>query len=281
MKNTLTFLLVAFGLSSASAAPIVISDIDDTLKVAHSGRWSGAGGALSNEAFWGMPELLRALAVSRIPIYYVSKAPEVLMGDRHQEFLKANRFPAGPLFLRQIGDGEDYKVRTIRGILSRARPAPTELIMIGDNGQADAAVYQQIAAEAAQAGIRSFVFIRAAYSSTNGGTVPLPGQMSYVTSGEIAAALFSVNYLTAQQMQELVTQSYHRPGRRWEDLERRYPGATLGFPDWQDCREHRVTVPAQPELAQFLTPLLQKITTRCQYVIDKSKAQTPETVPAS
>lgn len=269
MKTILSLLIVLFGISRASAAVLVVSDIDDTVKVSHVLSWGGVGSVFSSEAFWGMPDLYRALAAPPVSasFFYVSTAPKEVMGGSHEDFVRTNGFPMGPVLLEPWFLESDFKERTIRAILERNKP--TDVIFLGDNGQRDPLVYEKMVQEFAPKGVRFAVFIRQAYSHASGATPLRPGQIPFVTAGEIALTLFQANMLAGDATSSVISVSFNRPGARWAELERYYPGASLGLPDWTDCRDHQVQVPANPALFEATKTFLGKIYQRCQTVIDE------------
>lgn len=266
--KTLTFLFLFVWFTAVSAAPLVVSDIDDTIKVSRVLSWGGIGSVFSTEAFWGMPELYRELAAPSVggAFVYLSTAPKEIMGGSHEDFVRRNGFPTGPMFLEPWFIESEFKERTLRSLLEKNRP--TDVVLIGDNGQRDAEIYDRISREFSPQGVRFQVFIRQAYSRESGAAALFPGQVPFVTGGEIALALAEAGMLPWDRASFVVGVSFNRPGNYWRELERDYPGASLGLPDWTDCRDHRVRIPADVRVLNAFLPFFQKIHTRCLSVIE-------------
>src|SRR3712207_5416423 len=144
---------------------VVISDIDDTIM--HTGvanklkmLWNlFVQDAESRVAFPGVAALYRAFYAGQSgteanPILYVSRAPWGIY-DVLDEFFNLHDIPVGPvLFLREWGvswksplprKAEDHKHELIRNMLALYSDLP--FILIGDSGQHDPEVYQQIVQE--------------------------------------------------------------------------------------------------------------------------------------
>ena len=144
---------------------VVISDIDDTIM--HTGVANKLGmlwrlfvaDAKSRVAFPGVAAFYRALYAGRSgnennPILYVSRAPWNIYSIL-EEFFNLHGIPIGPvLFLREWGlswkrplprKAEDHKQELIRNMLKLYSDLP--FVLIGDSGQHDPEVYQQIVEE--------------------------------------------------------------------------------------------------------------------------------------
>lgn len=143
----------------------VISDIDDTVlvsKIAHfleRLKLALTKDATERSPFPGIAGFLRALYKGRDsnkqnPIFFVSGS-EWNLYDLLISFFRSHNIPEGPLLLRDKGirldegyletSGQEYKCERIRHILD-TYPS-LRFICIGDSGQHDPEVYQQIAKE--------------------------------------------------------------------------------------------------------------------------------------
>lgn len=251
----------------ASAKTIVVSDIDDTLKESYV-RWGwGSSQALSLNAMWGMADLLRALAAKPdVKVFYVSMAPAEIMWGRHTKFLTTNAFPAGEMRLPYWSERDGFKRKQILDII--AREAPTDVLLFGDNGEQDAEIYDGIVRELAGTGIRFQVFIHEMYSRFSLGHWWKPGQVPYVTAGMPALHLAGLGMLPIPEARAILNVAFLRPGREWSDREARFPGITLGFPDWMDCRDLQAVLPRVGGLEIEAARLEEKIRTRCRYVVE-------------
>lgn len=263
MKSLGAILLLSFVSLTVRAKTVVISDIDDTLKESHVSVWWGVPEIKSTAAFWGMPDLLQTLSL-RSEIYYVSSAAKSFMGYFHENFLKVNAFPDGDLHLRQ-GSNDGYKRAQVLDIVAKEKP--NALILIGDNGERDPEIYEGLASDLSAQGIVVVTFIHEIYSSKTAGKPIRAGQVSYVTAGEIAAVLGTLGFLSIDEARDLIYVSMIRPGDRWIGREGRYPGVSLGFPDWMDCREHRANIPRTAGFEEAAGFLEAKINARCSYLI--------------
>lgn len=140
---------------------IIVSDVDDTILINGVGAAARtvlttiSGSELTREAVPGAAELYQELcrptgAGADSPIFYVSSSPWNLY-DFLVAFLEVNRFPPGPLLLRDIGLSRqsfsddahrDHKVETISDILARL-PEP-QVVLIGDSSLQDAHAFTAI-----------------------------------------------------------------------------------------------------------------------------------------
>jgi phosphatidate phosphatase APP1 len=141
----------------------VISDIDDTVVQSHAtqllrmARTVFLGNARTRLPFPGVAAFYRALQAgsgdAQNPLFYVSSSPWNLY-DLLVEFFELQNIPLGPIFLRDWGVSEaellplkhgSHKLGLIRQMLDFYPSLP--FILIGDSGQEDPEIYQQIVAE--------------------------------------------------------------------------------------------------------------------------------------
>lgn len=140
----------------------VISDIDDTVLQTHAddllrmARLVFLGNARTRLPFPGVAAFYRALQGGvdgeRLnPIFYVSSSPWNLY-DLIVEFLRLQRIPIGPVFLRDWGVTKeeflptrhrDHKLSAIERLLDFY--SDLSFILIGDSGQEDPEIYEEIA----------------------------------------------------------------------------------------------------------------------------------------
>ena len=136
----------------------LVSDIDDT--IVHTGahdfakhwRTVVANSERSREGYEGLPELYRALTdEERNPVFYVSSSPWNLF-DLFERYMALNDIPIGPLLLRDFGLDEtkwltgshdEHKTAQIERVLATYPHLP--LVLVGDSGQRDAAIYAAVA----------------------------------------------------------------------------------------------------------------------------------------
>ena len=140
----------------------VISDIDDT--VIHTGATSTLQKSLvtllqnahSRVPFEGASAFDQALQKGTTggeqnPVFYLSSSPWNLY-DLLKQFLDIHQFPQGPLMLRDLGLEETHifksshlkhKLGHVHKLLGSYPSLP--FILIGDSGQKDAEIYQEVA----------------------------------------------------------------------------------------------------------------------------------------
>lgn len=211
----LTLLFSVNVLAQAKERILLISDIDDTIKVSHVISYKSWSPSVllrtwdSNTPFAGMAALYQ-LALNENPgvnkIAYLSNAPSKDTGveylqNSHESFLKNNSFPQGQLILRDVIFDSDHKNKTIRKLV--AEHNPTLVMMVGDNGENDVNVYEQARQELQEQGIRSVIYIHQLYSSRDKkeiGKTLHPGQIGYATSVEVALDLHQKGLMADTQM---------------------------------------------------------------------------------
>lgn len=202
-------------LAQAKERILLISDIDDTIKVSHVISYKSWSPAVlfrtwdSNTPFAGMASLYQ-LVLNENPgvnkVAYLSNAPSKDTGveylqNAHENFLKNNSFPQGQLILRDVIFDSNHKNKSIRKLV--AEHNPTLVMMVGDNGENDVNVYEQARQELAAQGIKSVTYIHQLYSSHDEkevGKTLHPGQIGYATSVEVALDLHQKGLMAEAQM---------------------------------------------------------------------------------
>lgn len=187
MKITILSFCALFALSfnSVSARTVVISDIDDTIKmtgVLNNRIHVGFNGLFSKRAFAGMSELYHEYHAKGFGIYYVSGSPQMI-DCRIADFLVEKDFPQGDQrFLKDkiSSDTYKFKMESIRNVI--AKENPTSLILIGDDTEHDPDVYNDISKE--YPGLVEAIYIRAVQDAK----LPINTKMkNFFSSVEIAA----------------------------------------------------------------------------------------------
>jgi len=239
MKKYVVFLAGLMMAVAAQAKVLVISDIDDTLKVSHilSKTRATVSSLDEHSRFAGMSKLYRSLRAAHndIEFHYVSLAPKMIMGKQHLDFLKENKFPVTELHMNPgIKQDPQLKQKVIRQLL--AEKNPEMVINFGDNGQFDTVVYNQMDKEFPK--IPSVTYIREAYSRLADSQHPtLPGQVGFVTSVEVAIDLISRHLLPVAAYAPIEDIVYKRLQK--DDGNEHF--GVMVFPGWQDCRDFRWT----------------------------------------
>lgn len=268
MKNLFGLALLLFITSSVYSRTLLISDVDDTIKVSYVLDHDSviANVPMVRNVFMGMPELYHDIA--KIPslsaIKYLSNAPRGVVANLHKRFLRINNFPHGDLVPRRLRDtttGNNHKLNSIRGFINQYRPEA--LLLIGDNGEADAEIYATIREEYPE--LPALTFIRLAYSSygfsNNYGKSLHEGQEGFVSSVDIATRLYQQGLFSMETLSQHVLAVV--PGILKEGY-REERGQPMAFPEWYDCRDF--TLIQMPVLADFEAhTLLQKYAEKVQF----------------
>ncbi len=139
-----------------TGAPLVVSDIDDTVKVTKGWDKNERNAntfARPFEAVEGMAAVYRGWAKKGAVFHYVSGSPWQLYPFFSEGFARAD-LPPGTFHLRPFrltdetvlsffSSPEDYKVKTISSIVERYPKSP--FVLVGDSGEKDPEVYGEIA----------------------------------------------------------------------------------------------------------------------------------------
>ncbi|MDP0491098.1 MAG: DUF2183 domain-containing protein [Verrucomicrobiota bacterium JB023] len=153
----------------------VISDIDDT--ILHTGitslftaaKLTFLENARTRKPLEGAAEFYQALTRDEVgqftnPLFYISSSPWNLY-DLLVDFIDLNKFPAGPLFLRDVGidrtkfiksAGHGHKLDNALKVLDGY--PDLKFVLIGDSGQDDAELYLEAARK--RAGRIKAIYIR-------------------------------------------------------------------------------------------------------------------------
>lgn len=196
---------------------LLISDIDDTLKRTH--RLSKTGmlkkGLRSRNAFVGMPELYTSFLLDAMEegerrkiskkwrciyppetrtVAYITGAISKFQWFSSL-FLIRSHFPIGLYLGREEGSQFEFKTRAIERLI---RDFPNyEIILIGDNGEADPSVFSTVKA----LGLKNplHIFIHSVYP------LPVPkGMTSFVTSVGLAAHFLNREWISEQSFCEVL-----------------------------------------------------------------------------
>ena len=185
MKQILLIsILISF---STFSNTIIVTDIDDTVKVSHVRDFKDLllNAYRTSNRFLGMAELLTSIKDDNdAEVIYLTNAPRGLMSWSHKSLLEKGDFPSGTIYLRGDISSDQHKVITLRRIIEEKKP--TKMILFGDNGEEDIHYYQAIKEEFSQ--VDFTIFIRIAYNMDVDHT-PLEGQIPFVTPFEVAWSL--------------------------------------------------------------------------------------------
>lgn len=284
LKKMIVFSLV-FSASLASQATVtgaknlrgndtlVVSDIDDTIKLSHVlSKSSAAVRAMdSNSWFLGINSLYQLIQNDNPGAHfvYVSAAPEFLLEGTHKKLLANGQFPRGQYIARnRLVSSFTHKVTAIRKVLHERKPK--KVIFIGDNGEKDALVYRQLSQEFKNSGIEFHTFIRMVYSPIDpelaGKLQPLfAGQFSFVTPVEMGLELRRLALIGEPSIQWIVDKmvDFIMP----ETMDSHF--GVLAFPTFLDCRGFRwpyatlTPIDLHPVMQFKLKQLFNKVSYRC------------------
>jgi hypothetical protein len=142
--NCFFFLSLNFAYSNT----LIISDVDDTIKVTNVLNKKDAvlNGLFSRKAFSGMSELYQEFNTNDSFIYYLSGSPKIL-NKAIESFFDINEFPQpGNLILKStLISTYFYKLNEIRNLICLSNP--DDIILIGDDTEVDPEVYDVISKE--------------------------------------------------------------------------------------------------------------------------------------
>lgn len=284
--NLRAFLVVpilVFAMKSVAANPprvLLISDIDDTIKVSHVLSKTGMAARAANVTvrFSGMAQLYQLIVnenPSSTQIVYLSNAPQDLFGIEplkylHQAFLSYNRFPPGTLDLRADIFEKDHKIKELRRMIEAEKP--DVVIMIGDNGEMDTEIYKQATLEMKDKPIKMVTFIHQLYateiseidkilgldSMAEVGKKLQPGQTGFVTPIEIALELAQQGLLKSESVQWMESNvGTYIANESYFDSDSYGP---ITFPSFMRCQDFKWTGPRAKET----NALVKKIDSVCK-----------------
>lgn len=139
-KFVLGFLLI-----SSAHATMVISDVDDTLKITNSGSATDAtwNGFFEKHVFPGMPELYKAWSSEKTTIHFVTGSPGIVRKNIIA-MLKNNKITYATLITRPNLLESTYKFK-MRAISRLMEASPLEqVVLIGDDVSHDHLVFRDL-----------------------------------------------------------------------------------------------------------------------------------------
>ena len=144
MAKILVLLCVFFSLKSYAQRYILVSDLDDTVKITNVSDFSEAvrNALFSTKAFQSMPKLFSIMGEYVEDIYILTASPSFL-NSRVDHFLAKNKIQVREVFLRNLFRDKDkytYKFSTLERIKDENPDA--QMILLGDDVEIDAKVYK-------------------------------------------------------------------------------------------------------------------------------------------
>lgn len=251
--------MIIFSFHGALGKTLLISDIDDTVKLADvPSLVNSARYALDSESRFAGMAALYELIVQASPdtsVHYLSNAPTWLMEDTHLDFLSNGKFPEGTYYGRSEDSAAYHKLNRLREIFAKEKP--DRVIFFGDNGENDALFYSMIQSEFAPQGIEFITFIRLITRQ------PLqPRQVAFVTPIEVALELQKRNAIKAESVQWLVENvlPFLVTQRNLIDT------GVVSFPGYVNCADFKWSwdqfLPEYPALGSLKTRISQKCGSR-------------------
>jgi phosphatidate phosphatase APP1 len=219
MKTRLTIIALALitTVSSLQAKTLIVSDIDDTIKMTNVlGTTKGKviNGLFKHKSFAGMNSLYKNMVQSDTVMYYVSGSPKI-MKSWIEVFLKINKFPQSQNFYLKGKISDDtfhYKVETIKEII--ARETPDDIILIGDDTEYDPGVYKQISEE--HPGLVRNIYIRSIQNKK------IEGVTTFFSSVEIAGQEIIENRMDVNKLEQVVDAFVKQKNRSVLFIKERY-----------------------------------------------------------
>lgn len=222
---------------------VLISDIDDTIKVSHVRDKLDAFVNIfhTENVFRGMPEMYNLLTQGQptMPVFYLTNAPEFLMKSFHADFLEQNHFPNGKVLLRKNLSDKNHKVNKIHQIIKTLNPKA--IILFGDNGEHDPEVYDLIRRQYPD--IQFYTYIHQLYNEnkmdTNGDFLKAE-QKGFVTPVEVVIDLANKNIISDQSARNFIDNIGIEilMNAEKENTERSKRGK-LSFPSWKNFSEFK------------------------------------------
>ena len=216
MKKILFFLLICG--NAFSAQLVLISDIDDTIKITgvKDPKMMLAYGA-RDEEFFGMSSLYNFFLCNQGSkdcvqtggkgvfdknMIYVTGQPGKLslLGDK---FLRKNKYPlAFNLMGKEARQSTlDFKKEIIEKYIKMSSPN-NKYILVGDNGEYDAQVYQYIKGKYKERVLATFIHML--YPPAGDKHLLLSGQIAYLTSVDLAVHFFNMNQIDGDSLQKII-----------------------------------------------------------------------------
>lgn len=157
------------------------------------------------------------------------------MNELHQYFVEKNQFPQGEVLLRGSIFEENFKVKKIRELIEEKKP--TDLILIGDNGEKDILVYQEISQRYPDLKINTFIHTvyDSEYQDDEYRGLPLlDAQVPFVTSLDLAKEFNKIGLVSNQSLSRFVRKNLLKI---LEQDPSEGTGA-LAFPNWINCKDY-------------------------------------------
>jgi hypothetical protein len=179
-----------------SALFTLVSDIDDTVKVAQVNSYGAAlwNGLFGQDAFLGMSELYQELAKSADEVIYLSGAPLSLQNQVQKTVLQRLEFPNGKCIFRDWSQCERIEAFKMRNISELLEHHSLPLLLIGDDTQSDPEVFSQLISNLEVSRVRSGYVHQIQGRSLPANLTP------YITAFDIALREYKNHLFSAAQV---------------------------------------------------------------------------------
>lgn len=132
-------------LPQAFAKVVIVSDLDDTIKITNVGSAYQAtvNGVFKKNVFSGMPEFLKEARAYSEDLHVLTASPSLIYKNVHRT-LNDNKIKFTSLFLRNIlkdRDSYKYKIGRLKYLMDKS---DDEFILIGDDANHDPEIYDEI-----------------------------------------------------------------------------------------------------------------------------------------
>ncbi|MBC7690830.1 MAG: App1 family protein [Methylotenera sp.] len=176
---------------------IVVSDLDDTIKISHTMDQfrTVLRGLFSHQAYAGMAELYTELARTPDSLIVLSSSP-LWIRKRVHEFLRRNRFPKAQVILRDWVKQPQVRKYKFNALKQLAEKSTEPFILFGDDTEYDPEVFESFLNEYPDRVLK--IYIRRMRGR------PLPeGMQGFHTSYEIALSEFAAGRLDLEQVHRI------------------------------------------------------------------------------
>lgn len=190
MKNLfLTLLLVSF---NSIAGTIIISDLDDTIKITHVASAASAtyNGIFKKKVFTGMPEFLNEARSYTEELHILTASPGLIKKSVLRT-LNSNDIQFDSVAFKNPLKREgkiEYKVRKISEILSQSE---NSVILLGDDVDKDPEIFQEVTKLYPTRVLAVYVHV------VRGREIPA-GSTIYWTAGDLALRELSAGRMSAE-----------------------------------------------------------------------------------
>lgn len=223
MRMPVVVLSIFLGALQVQAKTLVISDVDDTIKISYvrSKEEMVAFSAFADSLFFGMNNVYQEIekkaqhSGEELKFYYLSNGFTPTVEGVHTKVLRDFDFPKGSYISRPNPLVKTHKLDHIRRLINTEKP--DRVILIGDNGEKDPIDYRKIVLEYAASGIEFSTFIHMVYDQPKDVSPELyahlkgrdregmfPGQLGFLNAAELAVQLLDIHQIDQRQTSRLV-----------------------------------------------------------------------------